>query len=317
MRAVGDLAIDPARLDDALAHRIHFVEGAARARREQRDVAHLVGRRQILRQRPVVGHLVIVPLHEDRHLGIEGADIVVGEIVFVRGAVLVQRLGDLGLLGDGDVLPDLAVGELDLGGDHAVGVDGVAGMQQEIRPVFAHGCEGDHAAVIGIDAPALSGDVAAPDEADVAAVGRRGAEAADHRLAFDRRVGEIAEADAVEDVLSARKIVHQHLRGEVALGQRRDRRQRAGVLEGFRRCHLDQHLRRPVGARPDHAAVDGDVAGLHAVGDRRPVGRARQMRHRDRAKRTGAGGEETTAGEFDLHGEPRYRAGPPRRRSPG
>jgi hypothetical protein len=27
------------------------------------------------------------------------------------------------------------------------------------------------------------------------------------------------------------------------------------------------------------------------------------MRHRDRAKRTGAAGEETTAGEFDLHGD--------------
>jgi hypothetical protein len=27
------------------------------------------------------------------------------------------------------------------------------------------------------------------------------------------------------------------------------------------------------------------------------------MRYRDRAERTGAGGEETTAGEFDLHGD--------------
>jgi hypothetical protein len=139
MRAVGDLAIDPAGLIDALAHRIHFVEGARAACGKQGDVAYLVGFRQLLRQRPVVGHLVVVPLHEYRHFGIEGADIVVGEVVFVRGAVLVQCLRDLGFLGDRDVLPDLAVGELYLGLDRAVGVNRVAGMQEEIRTVLAHG----------------------------------------------------------------------------------------------------------------------------------------------------------------------------------
>ena len=43
------------------------------------------------------------------------------------------------------------------------------------------------------------------------------------------------------------------------------------------------------------------IAGLHAMGDRRPVGRAREIGHRDGAKRAGAGGEEAAAGEFDVH----------------
>ena len=111
---------------------------------------------------------------------------------------------------------------------------------------------------------------------------------------------EVAEADAIEDVLAGGQVFQQHLGGEVALGQRRDRRQGAGILEGFGGRDLDQHLRGPVGARPDHAAVDADVAGLHAVGDQRPVGGAAEIGHRDRAERAGAGGQETAAGEFDV-----------------
>ncbi|MFK4511613.1 hypothetical protein ABIF81_006791 [Bradyrhizobium daqingense] len=247
---------------------------------------------------------MVVPLHEDRHLGIEGAEVVVGQIVFVRGAVLVQRLRDLGLLGNGEVLPGLAVGKPHLGLDRTVGIDGVAGMQEEIRTMLAHRGEGDHAAVIGVDAPALAGDVAAPDEADVAAIGRCRAEAAGHRFAFDRAVREIAEANAVKDVLAGGQMFNQHLRGEVALGQRRDRRQCAGIPERISRRDLDQHLRRPVGARPHHAAAGGDVARLHAVGDNWPVRGARERGHRDRAERAGTAGEEAAAGEFDVHEGP-------------
>ena len=140
-------------------------------------------------------------------------------------------------------------------------------MQQEIRAVLAHGGEGEHAAVVRIDAPALSGDVAAPDEADVAPVAGRGAEAADHRLARDAGMREVAKPDPIENVLPGRQIFQQHFRGEVALGQRRDRRQRPRIVEGLRRGDLDHHLRRPVGARPHHAAFGADVAGLHAMGD--------------------------------------------------
>ena len=151
---------------------------------------------------------MIVPLHEDRHFGVEGAHIRVEEIVLVRGAELVERLGDFCLLGDGEVLPDLAVRQFHLCWNHAVGIDGIAGMQQEIRPVLGHGGEGDHAAIVGIDAPALARDIAAPDETDIAPVGRRGAEAADHRLAGDVGMREVAEPDPIENVLPGGKIFH-------------------------------------------------------------------------------------------------------------
>jgi hypothetical protein len=51
-------------------------------------------------------------LHEDRHLGIEGADIIVEEVVLVRGTEFIERLGDLGFLRNGDVLPELAIRKL-------------------------------------------------------------------------------------------------------------------------------------------------------------------------------------------------------------
>src|SRR6266478_9068801 len=121
------------------ANRIHLVERARRARGEQSDVAFLVGGGKLFRRRPVVGDFVIVPLHEDRYLGIEGADIVVEEIVLMRRAEFVERLGDLSLFRNSDVLPDLAIGKLDLGGNGAIGIDAVAGMQQEVRLVLAHG----------------------------------------------------------------------------------------------------------------------------------------------------------------------------------
>ena len=162
--------------------------------------------------------------------------------------------------------------------------------------MLAHGGEGEHAAIVRVDAPALSGNVAAPDETDVAAIGWRGAEPSDHRLAFDADMREVAKPDAVEDLLPGRQVLQQHFRGEVAFGQRRDRRQGPCVGKGFRRGDLDQHLRGAVGARPHHAAIGADIAGLHAGGHDRPVGGAAEIRHRERADRAGAsGGEKTTS----------------------
>ncbi len=122
-------------------------------------------------------------------------------------------------------------------------------------------------------------------------------------LACDLRMRQVAEFDAIEDVLPGRKILQQHLCGEVALGQRRDRRQRANLRKGFRGRHLDHHLRGPVGARPHHAAVGADVAGLDAVGDHGAVGGAAEIGHRDAAERGNAGGrDEAAAGNSDCHG---------------
>ncbi len=172
-------------------------------------------------------------------------------------------------------------------------------MQQEIRFVLAHGSEGDHAAIIRIDTPALSRDIAAPDETDVAAVAGRGAEAADHRLALDVSMRKVAKPDAIKDVLAGRQVFQQHFCGEVALRECRDRRQGPRVAKRFGGGDLDHHLRRTVGARPHHAAIGADVAGLHAMGDLRTVGGAAEIRHRDHA---GAGrcgsGEESSAGNI-------------------
>ena len=149
----------------------------------------------------------------------------------MRGTELVERLGDFRLFGDGEVLPDFSVRQFHLGGNDAVGIDGVAGMNQEIRLVLVHGGVGDHAAVVGIDAPALSGDIAAPDEADIAAVGGRGTEAANHGFADDIRMRKVAQPHPIENILPGGKILQQHLGGEVAFGQCRDRRQGARVVE--------------------------------------------------------------------------------------
>jgi hypothetical protein len=126
---------------------------------------------------------------------------------------------------------------------------------------------------------------------------------ADHRLAGNVGVGEVAEADAVEDVLAGRQVLQQHLGGEITLRQRGDRRQGAGILELLGGRHLDQHLGGPVGARPDHAAVAAGVARLHAVGDQRPVRGARQIGRGEQARacRCG-GGEEASAGQSERHG---------------
>src|SRR5260370_36550212 len=102
-------------------------------------------------------------------------------------------------------------------------------MQQEIRPVLAHGGEGEHAAFVGIDAPAMSSDVAAPDKTDVAPVARRGAEAADHRLARNVGVRQVAGSDAVKYIPPSVKIFQKHFRGEVTLAQHRDTRRKSSI----------------------------------------------------------------------------------------
>ena len=110
MRAVAQRAIDPARLVEAFPHRIHLVERAGGTRGEHVDVAFLIGGGQMLRRRPVVGDLVVVPLHEDRHFGVEGAHIVVEKVIFVRRAELVERLGNLRFLRDGEFFQTLLSG---------------------------------------------------------------------------------------------------------------------------------------------------------------------------------------------------------------
>jgi hypothetical protein len=204
--------------------------------------------------------------------------------LYLWAAEFIERLGDLGFFRNRDVFPDFSVSQLNLGGNDAIGIDAVARMQQEIRPVLAHGGEGEHAAVVGIDAPALSGNVAAPHETDVAPVARRGAESPDRRLADNARMRQVAKTDAVEDVLTRGQVLQQHFGSEITFGQCRNRGQRRCILEGFRARHLDQHLRRPIHARPHHAAIAADVTGLYAMGDLGPVRGAAEIGHRNAAK---------------------------------
>src|SRR5947209_15105591 len=166
---------------------------------------------------------MVVPLDEDRHLGVEGTHMIIKEIVFVRGAELIESFGDLGLLRNGDVLPDLVVRQLHLCGDDAVGINGIAGMEQEVRAVLAHGGESKHAAIIGIDTPALSGNVAAPDEADVAPVARSSSNTPAYRSARNDGVREIAEPDAIENILPGWQIHQQQFCREIALRKRPNR----------------------------------------------------------------------------------------------
>jgi len=101
---------------------------------------------------------VIIPLREDRHLGIEGPHVVVEQVVLVVAAELGERLRGLGLFLEHDVFPDLAVRHFLLGEDRTVGVNGVAVMDEEIGTVAQHGRIRAHAAARFVDAPALTGD---------------------------------------------------------------------------------------------------------------------------------------------------------------
>src|SRR5262249_61616193 len=110
------------------------------------------------------GDLVIVPLREDRHLGIESPYISVEQIVFVVAAKVGERPRNLRLLLGDDVPPHLSVRKLALRRDGTIGVDVVSAMDEEIGLPFQHGRIGAHAAAAFIDAPASTGGGTWPDE---------------------------------------------------------------------------------------------------------------------------------------------------------
>jgi hypothetical protein len=171
-RAVGDAAVDTLVLLLRMpAHRRVLEERACAARGEQRHVllgVALVGR-EVLARRPVVRDLVVVPLPDLHHLAAEAAEVRVELVVAMGAAELLQRLRDLALLfGEHAVAPGAAVGELDLGEDRPVGIDGVAAVDEEVGVALAHRLVDLHAAEVVADAPALADRVARPQEAHVA-----------------------------------------------------------------------------------------------------------------------------------------------------
>ena len=72
------------------------MEGAASARGQFKYASvGVTAPAERLARTPIVGNFVIVPLREQRHLGIEGEHIFIEQVVFVIAAKLRERLGDL------------------------------------------------------------------------------------------------------------------------------------------------------------------------------------------------------------------------------
>jgi len=140
-------------------------------------------------------------------------------------------------------------------------------VQEEVGPAAAHRLVHPHPAEVGVDAPALAGGVAAPDEAHVAlrAAHRRALEVPDLRLAELARPPGFREGDAVVVLLARRQEVELDLRGEVC-GLRCQRpANEPRVAKRLGRGDLDVHLRGAVGTRPDDRAARRHVAALHAA----------------------------------------------------
>ena len=145
-------------------------------------------RRNVLAGTPIICDLVIIPLGKDRHLRIEGAYSLVKEIVFVVAAKLGQGLSRLGFLFRDDISSDLTIRQCLAGRNGAVGIDAVAGMDEEIGPGAQHGGIAAHPAARFIYAPALTRGVTRPDERHAGApIARWGPKVSHLRFPDDRR----------------------------------------------------------------------------------------------------------------------------------
>ncbi len=250
---------------------------AASARGKRDDiVAGAPSPSKRLARAPVIGDLVIVPLREHRHLGIECPHISVEQIVFVIAAKVRERARNLGLLLGDQVPPHRSVRKLALRRDRTIGVDVVAAMDEEIGPSFQHGRIGAHAAARFIDAPTAAGGIARPDEGHAAPFPWRGTKVPDVLLAEDRE-RKILEANAIEYVLSGRQALDQRLGREIRLRQRIHGGGAQDISEAVAGGDLDQHARRPIGARPHDTGIDRRITRLDAVRDERAIGRPAEI----------------------------------------
>src|SRR5215510_3642967 len=121
-----------------------------------------------------------------------------------------------------------------------------------------------HSAEFRIDAPALSANVAAPDEAYVAFCVRRSGETACDWFTKDFRVIERLKRDAIENLLTVGQLDEVDAGGKIGRLNRRRADDAPRVLKGFRRRIFNDHSRRLVAAAPDHRAIGRDVAALRA-----------------------------------------------------
>ncbi|GEK73421.1 hypothetical protein HHA04nite_19650 [Halomonas halophila] len=295
-RAVGEAAVDaPGRLG-ALTQRHVLEEGLAAAGGQQRGV--LLGVAVVFQQLagiPVVGGLVVVPLGQHRHLGVEAPHVGVQQVVGVLAAEFLQGLGHLELLRRHPVAPQAAVGELDALLQRAVGVDGVAGVDEEVGALVEHGGVGGHAAARLVDAPALAHGVAGPHEAHVAWRLRRQAQPAGDRFADRTVVAQGGEAHPVVHLVHAAEPGGVQLRGEAAGRQRFGAVKLAGGAELGVVGDLEQHPGRAVDPRPQHGAVGEHVAAHHAAVDDRAPGFGQHDAGGDQA-----GAQRGAAGQAEL-----------------
>ena len=191
-----------------------------RARRE--DVHALLGVAGVdddLARVPVVEDLVVVPLVDLGHPGGEGAQRLVAHVVGVLAAELGERLGDLGLLGRDHVGPRGPVWQRDRRLEGTVGVARVAAVEEEVGFEVGHRTEDAKPAGVRIDAPALTDEVAAPDERDVTRVLRRRRERRLQRLRRHARVVEILQQHLDADLAARLQAVEAHLAREIGVGR--------------------------------------------------------------------------------------------------
>jgi hypothetical protein len=146
----------------------------------------------------------------------ERADVAVQQVVAVPAAELGQCFRHLGDLGRHQVAPQASVRQPHLRLDRPVGVDRVAAVDEEVGAGAAHRLVSAEAAAALVDAPALAGGVARPQEAHVAARRRRGAEAAEDGGGNAAAGIRPLEGHAVEDVGVRRQPRQVRPRREVA-----------------------------------------------------------------------------------------------------
>lgn len=243
---------------------------------------------------------MVVPLVDLGHAGGEGAQVLVEQVVGELASVLVERLSDLQLLRGDHVAPGAPAWQRDGLLQRPVGVDGVTAAHEEVGLQGLHRREDAVAAELGVDAPALPGEVAAPGERHVAPAARGGAQRPVERLAEQARLVEVFQRHAVEGLLARRQRVEEHLAGEV--GVRREHRalDAPGAAEGRRARDVDEHPARPIGSAPDDAGLGRHIAGLDAVrqrGARADERRGAAGGDDERGARDGARAQELTATE--------------------
>ncbi len=275
LAAIRNVAIHTLGLGQVVPpHRRILEECARRACGQRLDALLRVAIVEHLAVRPVVGHFVVVPLPDLRNFGAEALQVRVVAVVEVIAAEFLQRLGHLQFLRhdvEEGVGPDELAGRV----RHAflqrrVGVDRVAGMQEEVRPRASHRFVDLHAAKAEIDPPALADGVARPDEADLAAFCRRRAQAPDDGLAARLAGIEILEGHAHEHVALVRQPREIETRREVCGIEGVRAAQDDGVREVLVARPLDEHARRLIGATPDDRAIADHVADLQTPRRHRP-----------------------------------------------